>query len=109
ISYRMSALTRLPSFETRCRRIFGGRALQETLLNILSIPPCEPSTQVIIAAMSSTTPAPDTGTRLAVDRTRLAYERTMMAWIRTATSLISFVFAIYKFFRSDTDRGQGAA
>jgi putative membrane protein len=44
-------------------------------------------------------PAPDTGTRLAVDRTRLAYERTMMAWIRTAASLISFGFTIYKFFQ----------
>jgi putative membrane protein len=43
-------------------------------------------------------PALDTGTRLAVDRTRLAYERTMMAWIRTAASLISFGFTIYKFF-----------
>jgi putative membrane protein len=46
-------------------------------------------------------PALDTGTRLALDRTRLAYERTMMAWIRTATSLISFGFAIYKFFELD--------
>jgi len=38
-------------------------------------------------------------TQLAVDRTRLAYERTLMAWVRTATSLISFGFAIYKFFQ----------
>jgi putative membrane protein len=40
----------------------------------------------------------DDSTRLAFDRTRAAYERTMMAWIRTATSLITFGFAIYKFF-----------
>ena len=46
-----------------------------------------------------TVPAPDTGTRLAVERTRLAYERTMMAWVRTAASLISFGFTIYKFFQ----------
>jgi putative membrane protein len=38
-------------------------------------------------------------TKLALDRTRLAYERTLMAWVRTATSLISFGFAIYKFFQ----------
>jgi putative membrane protein len=37
-------------------------------------------------------------TQLAVSRTRLAYERTLMAWVRTATSLISFGFAIDKFF-----------
>jgi putative membrane protein len=36
---------------------------------------------------------------LAVDRTRLANERTLMAWIRTAVSLISFGFAIFKFFQ----------
>src|SRR5664279_4095323 len=41
----------------------------------------------------------DDSTRLAFDRTRAAYERTMMAWIRTATSLITFGFAIYKFFQ----------
>ena len=59
--------------------------------------------------MSSTTPALDTGTRLAIDRTRLAYERTMMAWIRTATSLISFGFTIYKFFDLElkTARNEG--
>lgn len=39
--------------------------------------------------------------RLALERTRIAYERTLMAWIRTATSLISFGFAIYKFFQLD--------
>jgi len=36
---------------------------------------------------------------LAADRTRLAHERTLMAWIRTAVSLISFGFAIFKFFQ----------
>lgn len=41
---------------------------------------------------------PDTN-QLAVDRTRLAHERTLMAWIRTAVSLISFGFAIFKFFQ----------
>jgi len=41
----------------------------------------------------------DTATRLAFERTRIAYERTMMAWIRTATSLITFGFAVYKFFQ----------
>ena len=46
-------------------------------------------------------------TRLAFDRTRLAYDRTMMAWVRTATSLISFGFAIYKFFQLEI--GKGAA
>ena len=38
-------------------------------------------------------------TRLALERTRLAHERTLMAWIRTAVSLISFGFAIFKFFQ----------
>ena len=37
-------------------------------------------------------------TRLALDRTRIAYERTLMAWVRTGTSLITFGFAVYKFF-----------
>lgn len=46
-------------------------------------------------------PTVDTSTRLAFDRTRVAYERTMMAWIRTATSLITFGFAVYKFFQID--------
>ncbi|MFO0821791.1 MAG: DUF202 domain-containing protein [Gemmataceae bacterium] len=31
-------------------------------------------------------------------RTFRAHERTLMAWIRTATSLITFGFALYKFF-----------
>ena len=41
----------------------------------------------------------DTNTKLALARTRAAYDRTMMAWIRTATSLITFGFAIFKFFQ----------
>ena len=40
----------------------------------------------------------DTGTRLASERTYLTLERTQMAWLRTALSLISFGFAISKFF-----------
>ena len=38
-------------------------------------------------------------TRLAFERTRGGYERTMMAWGRTGTSLITFGFAVYKFFQ----------
>jgi putative membrane protein len=38
-------------------------------------------------------------TRLAFERTRGGYQRTMMAWIRTGTSLITFGFAVYKFFQ----------
>lgn len=38
---------------------------------------------------------------LAYERTRVAYERTMMAWVKTATTLISFGFAVYKFFQLD--------
>ncbi len=38
-------------------------------------------------------------TRLALERTRAAYERTLMAWVRTGTSLITFGFAVYKFFQ----------
>jgi putative membrane protein len=45
------------------------------------------------------TPRPDTATTLAFERTRIAYDRTMMAWVRTATSLITFGFAVYKFFQ----------
>jgi putative membrane protein len=41
----------------------------------------------------------DIATTLAFERTRIAYERTMMAWIRTAMSLITFGFAVYKFFQ----------
>jgi len=44
--------------------------------------------------------------QLAVDRTRLAHERTLLAWVRTATSLISFGFAIYKFFQYLQEKGQ---
>jgi putative membrane protein len=36
--------------------------------------------------------------KLAMERTFLAYERTLMAWIRTSTSMITFGFALYKFF-----------
>lgn len=36
--------------------------------------------------------------KLALERTFLAHERTQMAWVRTATSLITFGFALYKFF-----------
>lgn len=36
--------------------------------------------------------------KLALERTFLAHERTLMAWIRTATSLITFGFALYKFY-----------
>ena len=43
-------------------------------------------------------PALDSGARLAYERTWLAHERTQMAWVRTALSLISFGFAIAKFF-----------
>ena len=39
---------------------------------------------------------------LALERTRAAYERTMMAWVRTGTSLITFGFAVYKFFEIET-------
>jgi putative membrane protein len=49
--------------------------------------------------LSSALPVLDTATTLAFERTRIAYERTMMAWIRTATSLITFGFAVYKFFQ----------
>lgn len=36
--------------------------------------------------------------KLALERTFLAHERTLMAWVRTATSMITFGFALYKFF-----------
>ena len=32
-------------------------------------------------------------------RTSMASDRTLMAWVRTALSMISFGFAIYKFFQ----------
>jgi putative membrane protein len=44
-------------------------------------------------------------TRLALERTNAAYDRTLMAWMRTAISLITFGFAIYKFFQIELDRG----
>ncbi|MFN7732290.1 MAG: YidH family protein [Pirellula sp.] len=43
----------------------------------------------------------DIATKLAIERTRVAYERTIMASVRTATSLITFGFSAYKFFRLD--------
>jgi putative membrane protein len=43
------------------------------------------------------TPAADQ-VKLALERTFLAYERTLMAWTRTSTSMITFGFALYKFF-----------
>ena len=49
------------------------------------------------ATLLKTTPAADQ-VKLALERTFLAYERTMMAWNRTATSMITFGFALYKFF-----------
>ena len=44
-------------------------------------------------------------TQLAIDRTRLAHERTLMASVRTSTALISFGFAIYKFFAGLHEQG----
>src|SRR5262245_28772852 len=41
---------------------------------------------------------PDKAQSLALQRTFLAHERTLMAWVRTGASLMSFGFAIYKFF-----------
>lgn len=38
------------------------------------------------------------GTKLAFQRTFLAHERTQLAWLRSALSMISFGFAISKFF-----------
>ena len=42
--------------------------------------------------------------QLALERTRIAFDRTLMAAERTATSLITFGFAIYKFFQLDVER-----
>lgn len=47
----------------------------------------------------------DVNTKLAIERTRAACDRTMMAWIRTGTSLISFGFAIFKFFELELPHG----
>jgi putative membrane protein len=41
---------------------------------------------------------PDRVTWLAFERTFLSHERTQMAWVRTSLALISFGFAIGKFF-----------
>lgn len=41
----------------------------------------------------------ETVTKLAFERTYLANERTQMAWIRTTLALITFGFAIAKFYR----------
>jgi putative membrane protein len=41
---------------------------------------------------------PDRVTWLAFERTFLAHERTQMAWMRTSLALVSFGFAIGKFF-----------
>jgi putative membrane protein len=52
-------------------------------------------------------PAPlSDATRLALERTSAAYDRTLMAWMRTAISLITFGFAIYKFFQIELPRGE---
>ena len=51
----------------------------------------------------------DETTRLAYMRTRLALERTMMAWVRTATSMITFGFAVYKFFQFELNRAEQAS
>ena len=48
----------------------------------------------------------DVNTKLAIERTRAACDRTMMAWIRTGTSLISFGFAIFKFFQLEMHGAQ---
>ena len=50
-------------------------------------------------------PQLDTSTRLAVDRTLLALDRNMMAWTRTAASLITFGFAIDRFFEIQRPSG----
>jgi len=49
---------------------------------------------------------PSINTKLAYERTNLAHERNLMAWVRTATSLITFGFAIYKFFQLEVRAGQ---
>jgi putative membrane protein len=45
--------------------------------------------------------------RLAIERTRVAYDRTLMAAVRTATSLITFGFAVYKFFQLEITSARG--
>lgn len=49
------------------------------------------------------------GSRLALERTRIAYERTLMAWVRTGASMITFGFTVYKFFRLELEKSNGAA
>lgn len=48
--------------------------------------------------MPLTTAQPPDQVKLALERTFLAQERTLMAWVRTATSLITFGFALYRFY-----------
>jgi len=52
-------------------------------------------------------PTSDITVRLALERTSASYDRTLMSWIRTAISLITFGFAIYKFFQIELQRGGG--
>jgi len=52
---------------------------------------------------------PDPRVRLAFERTFLAYERTRIAWVRTALTLISFGFAIAKFFQYLREKQREAA
>ena len=47
---------------------------------------------------------PDPRVRLAFERTFLAYEGTQIAWVRTALALISFGFAIAKFFQDPREK-----
>ncbi len=55
--------------------------------------------QAMSAELSEKATLPmDASTRFSFERTILSHERTLMAWVRTATSLITFGFAIYKFF-----------
>lgn len=53
-------------------------------------------------------PMPDAAMKLALERTSASYDRTLMSRIRTAISLITFGFAIYKFFQIELQRGGGA-
>jgi putative membrane protein len=57
---------------------------------------------------ASPTGALPLSTRLALERTRGAYERTLMAWVRTGTSLITFGFAVYKFFQFEMEGKVGS-
>jgi putative membrane protein len=53
----------------------------------------------MIDQVEASATGPSINTKLAYERTNLAHERNLMAWVRTATSLITFGFAIYKFFQ----------